>query len=488
MSTFPISHAAPRTVTSDARILVFDQNVVLLEYIRETLGNSYNIRLLSERSSLLREVQAGAKPDMILFAWDGAGRSLQMLQEVLSVAEGVPVLLLACTPDNHEMRLVMNMGVRDVMLKPFDQQDLEQVIEKHLNGTVSNSAPIQMFNRHDVEVPLGNDRYFVRSSAAMRAVEAEAKLIAASDIPVLVLGESGTGKEVLALFLHKMSNRSKQTFLKVNCAAMPADLLESELFGYEQGAFTGAVKAKPGKFELCDGGTIFLDEIGEMPAPLQAKLLHVLQDGTFSRLGGKATIKVNVRVISATNINIRESIASKSFREDLYYRLNGFSLRLPALRERSEEIPLLGEYFMRRAAAKYNRAPLPFTGRMLSAMQQYQWPGNLRELENLVSRYLILGDEHSVLKELTPTAQLQPAIAVPVAPVAEPSPVRPEAGTGEGLKSIVKSLKGDAEAMAILAALQETRWNRKAAARNLQISYKALLYKIKNYNLDSASA
>jgi len=465
---------------------VFDQNIVLLDYIREELGNTYNIRLLSEKSSLLRELQSDPIPDIILFSWDGAGRSLAMLQELLPRAKDIPVLLLACSSDNHEMRLLMNMGVRDVMLKPFDKNDLQQVIEKHLrmpDGHVESS--LRLVNRQDSEVPLGGDRYFVRSSQAMRAVENEAKLVAASDIPVLVLGESGTGKEVLALFLHKMSLRSKETFLKVNCAAMPADLLESELFGYEQGAFTGAVKAKPGKFELCNGGTIFLDEIGEMPAPLQAKLLHVLQDGTFTRLGGKSTVKVDVRVIAATNINIRESIAAKTFREDLYYRLNGISLKLPALRERTEEIQLLAEYFMRRAAAKYNRAPLSLTGAMYSAMQQYHWPGNLRELENVVSRYLILGDETSILRELS-TAMPEPPQADAVAS-SDTKPSLTETTAGEGLKSIVKSLKGDAEAMAILAALQETRWNRKAAARNLKISYKALLYKIKNYNLETTS-
>jgi transcriptional regulator with PAS, ATPase and Fis domain len=345
-------------------------------------------------------------------------------------------------------------------------------------------GPFLMSTQKDVEIPLGDDRYFVRASPAMRALEQQARVIGASDIPVLVLGESGTGKEVLALFLHKSSSRNKETFLKVNCAAMPADLLESELFGYEQGAFTGAAKAKPGKFEICDGGTIFLDEIGEMPASLQAKLLHVLQDGTFTRLGGKTAQKVDVRVIAATNINIKRSIAEKSFREDLYYRLNGFSLTLPPLRERSEEIQLLADYFMRRAASKYNRSPLPFSQRMMQAMTEYTWPGNLRELENIVSRYLILGDEVSILSELHMAVSPHPVqVTPPAVPAVDVPRARPENATGEGLKSLVKSLKGDAEAMAILEALEANRWNRKAAAKNLQISYKALLYKIKNYNL-----
>jgi two-component system response regulator AtoC len=475
-----LPHARPSTARS--QVVVFDPNVRLLEYIRENLGDTYNLHLFSEKPSLWRELTSDRKPDMLLFSWESADESLILLQQIMGQAGSVPVLVLACTPDTHEMRFMMNMGVRAVILKPFDKQDLEQVIEKHLRPA-GPEAPFLMSPQKDVEIPLGDDRYFVRASPAMRALEQQAKVIGASDIPVLVLGESGTGKEVLALFLHKSSSRSKQTFLKVNCAAMPADLLESELFGYEQGAFTGAAKAKPGKFEICNGGTIFLDEIGEMPASLQAKLLHVLQDGTFTRLGGKTPQKVDVRVIAATNINMKQSIAQKSFREDLYYRLNGFSLVLPPLRERREEIQLLADYFMRRAAAKYNRSTLPFTQRMMQAMTEYSWPGNLRELENIVSRYLILGDELSIMSELQAVvSSAHPPVAT-LTQIIEAPRTRPDATAGEGLKSLVKSLKGDAEALAILEALEANRWNRKAAAKNLQISYKALLYKIKNYNL-----
>ena len=192
----------------------------------------------------------------------------------------------------------------------------------------------------------------------MREIESQATLVARSDIPVLILGESGTGKEILALFTHKMSRRSSKMFLKVNCAAMPADLLESELFGYEQGAFTGAIKTKPGKFEICNGGTIFLDEIGEMPAVLQAKLLQVLQDGTFSRLGSRSPMRADVRVIAATNVNMKKAMVEKSFREDLYYRLNGISLLLPPLRDRLEELPLLAEYFIRKGSSSLRHRSL----------------------------------------------------------------------------------------------------------------------------------
>jgi transcriptional regulator with PAS, ATPase and Fis domain len=306
----------------------------------------------------------------------------------------------------------------------------------------------------------------------MRDLEAQAALVARADIPLLILGESGTGKEILALYTHMMSARSQRTFLKVNCAAVPADLLESELFGYEQGAFTGAVKTKPGKFEMCTGGTIFLDEIGEMPAILQAKLLQVLQDGTFSRLGSRSPMKVDVRVIAATNINMKEAMANKTFREDLYYRLNGFTLSIPPLRERKEEIPVLAEYFMRKGAKRYNREALPFSQNLLHTLNDHSWPGNLRELENVVNRYLVLGDEKAIVDELAPTAAYQGAAGTVA-----------EAPNGAGLKAMVKSLKGDAESTAIAQVLEGVGWNRKAAANDLQISYKALLYKIKQYDL-----
>jgi transcriptional regulator with PAS, ATPase and Fis domain len=306
----------------------------------------------------------------------------------------------------------------------------------------------------------------------MREIESHCTLVARADLPVLILGESGTGKEVAAMLIHKLSTRSERTFLKVNCAAMPADLLESELFGYEQGAFTGAVKSKPGKFEICDGGTIFLDEIGEMPAVLQAKLLHVLQDGSYSRLGGRSSLNVDVRVIAATNIDIKAAIARKTFREDLYYRLNGFTLKMPPLRERVEEIPILAQHFMRKVAAKHECDPLPISPALVQALTAHEWPGNLRELENTIKRYLVLADETAIINELIPS-QISGSVAS----------IREDAGSNGSLKHLVRSLKGGVECSMIARTLEDTGWNRKAAASDLRISYKALLNKIKQYNL-----
>ncbi len=312
---------------------------------------------------------------------------------------------------------------------------------------------------------------FIHASPAMRRIAESAAQIAAVDVPVLCLGESGTGKEVIARLIHENSRRAGKIFLKVNCAAIPADLLESELFGYEAGAFTGAVGSKPGKFELCHKGTIFLDEIGELPARLQAKLLHVLQDGEFSRLGGRSTIRVDVRVIAATNIDMEAALESSRFREDLYYRLGAFTLELPPLRERPEDIQALLEHYIDWYATALNIEPLAPTPSFVDSCLRYAWPGNVRELENVVKRYLILRDERAALS----THRSAPR------PVAVLKPV--ESGS-EDLKDTVRTLKRQTEAEAIRNALRETCWNRKQAARMLKVSYKALLYKIRQYELD----
>jgi len=252
------------------------------------------------------------------------------------------------------------------------------------------------------------------------------------------------------------------------------------LFGYEPGAFTGATHAKPGKFELCNKGTILLDEIGEMPPLLQAKLLHVLQDQQFSRLGSRSVIKVDVRILAATNINIAEALATKRLREDLYYRLNAFTLLLPPLRDRKEEIPILLKHSMTRMAERYARSPLPLTPALLEACHNHNWPGNLRELNNFLKRYLILGDENLAVAEIQPKND-------------GTGGARAESGTrsGEaagGLKSLARGAKDEAEAQAITQALEQTNWNRKQAAANLQISYKALLYKIRQYGIAEAKS
>jgi two-component system response regulator AtoC len=311
----------------------------------------------------------------------------------------------------------------------------------------------------------------------MKQIHAQVALVAKVDVPVLLLGESGVGKEILARLIHKMSIRGNRPMVKVNCAALPAELLESELFGYEAGAFTGANTSKPGKFELADSGTILLDEIGEMSAPLQAKLLHVLQDGRFSRLGGRTTVAADARVLAATNVDVHKAIAEHKLREDLFYRLNAFTMTIPPLRERREEIPLLLTYYMNKLAAKFGKNPLPVSDRLVRECLHYHWPGNLRELGNFIKRYLVLDDENLVADELRMKAKQTNGDKLHKRH-SSPAP-------RGGLKALVKSLKDDAEAKEIQRVLESANGNRKLAAAQLNISYKALLYKIKHCGLSS---
>src|ERR1700726_1339643 len=265
-------------------------------------------------------------------------------------------------------------------------------------GRTLTTYPRQISSHTDDDISehLSNGFVFPGASPGMAKICSSIQQVARVDVPVLLLGESGVGKEVVARRIHQLSNRAHRSFLKVNCAALPGELLESELFGYEAGAFTGAVRAQPGQFELCNKGTLLLDEIGELPPGLQAKLLHVLQGGQFSRLGGRSLIEVDVRIIAATNVNVPLALANKQLREDLYYRLSALSIHLPPLRERPEEIPVFLKYFMQRLAAQLGCAPKPYPTTVLDACVRYAWPGNVRELENFVKRFLVLGDEDPV--------------------------------------------------------------------------------------------
>ena len=465
--SYPVS-ALKSAATSRAQVLILEPDLAVLDYLRTTLASQYSLGLFSDEQILLDRIAQGAEPDLLLLALHTNRDPLPLLTHIRCTKPHLPVIVLSCSADLRDLEMVIRLGVRAIVMKPFTGSDVELAIEEHLATADKKSASADAPR----EIPLNETHSFVRSSKRMRDLESQAALVARADIPLLILGESGTGKEILALYTHKMSARSQNIFLKVNCAAVPADLLESELFGYEQGAFTGAVKTKPGKFEVCTGGTIFLDEIGEMPAILQAKLLQVLQDGTFSRLGSRSPMKVDVRVIAATNINMKEAMANKTFREDLYYRLNGFTLSIPPLRERKEEIPVFADYFMRKGSKRYGREVLSFSTHLMDTLVEHTWPGNLREMENVINRYLVLGDEKAIIEELSPASVYQGASAVVQ-----------EAPATAGLKAMVRSLKGDAESTAIAQVLEGTGWNRKAAANDLQISYKALLYKIKQYDL-----
>lgn len=326
-------------------------------------------------------------------------------------------------------------------------------------------APLAARSSPHAAAPVEELRFTL--SPAMEELRKQIDRIAQVDVPVLLLGESGVGKECVARSLHARSLRSRSTFLKVNCAALPSELLESELFGYEAGAFTGAVRPKPGQFELCDHGTILLDEIGEMASALQAKLLHVLQDQQFSRLGGRRMLTVNVRILAATNINIDKALEEKVFRPDLYYRLNTITLRIPALRERREDIPLFLDYFMGELSEQLGCPRRPFSKRIMDACLQYSWPGNVRELKNFVCRYLVLVDDEAAiaaLRERNSQAADEPA-------------------SKRGMKQLVYSIRAKAERRMIEECLAKSRWNRTETARALHISTKTLWNKMRQYGI-----
>jgi transcriptional regulator with PAS, ATPase and Fis domain len=323
---------------------------------------------------------------------------------------------------------------------------------------------------------VGKDGLFSSGSPMMTRIQAHLVQFAAVNVPVLFLGESGVGKEVYARRIHRLSPRGHRTFLKVNCAALPCELLESELFGYEAGAFTGAVRSKPGMFEQCNKGTIFLDEIGELPPALQAKLLQVLQDRQFSRLGGRSLITVDVRILAATNVDIHHGLATKRFREDLYYRLSAFTIHLPPLRERRDEILPLLQYFMQRLGLWMGLSPKPISPRVIETCLRYSWPGNVRELENFVKRLLVLDDESSTLAELAEGHGWGGA-----GPYSAHRPSR--IGNPTDLKSLVRGLKAEAEKEAIQHALEQAGGNRKEAARLLNICTKGLLQKVRQYGV-----
>ncbi len=347
------------------------------------------------------------------------------------------------------------------------------------------------------------------NSPQLAEVRALIDRVAETDVTVMIRGESGTGKELVARAIRANSPRTNNPFIKVNCAALPTELLESEMFGFERGAFTGALQAKPGKFEFANHGTIFLDEIGEMNPSLQAKLLHVLQDGQFSRLGGHTDVRVDVRIIAATNRCLEDAVADGSFREDLFFRLNVVCIYMPPLRERREEIPGLVQHFLAKYSAHYKRPGTKISDATLNAFMDHDWPGNVRELENVIQRIVILGSESHASNPLMTRRADRPPVPIvqraaplaPMPPAAPPPPSPPTvletvavdraveqevhaAGDQPSLKLIGRAAARAAERELILRMLHRTRWNRKEAAEMLGISYKALLYKIKENRLD----
>jgi len=315
----------------------------------------------------------------------------------------------------------------------------------------------------------------------MNKIKAIIDEIAKTDITVLIKGESGTGKELLAQSIHSSSTRRDKPFVKVNCAAIPESLLESELFGFEKGAFTGAHFKKPGKFELANHGTILLSDIGEMDISIQAKLLEVLQDGMFSRLGGDGEVMVNARVIATTRDHLEQSMMEGHFREDLFFRINVINITLPPLRDRKDQILPLSQYYFDFYKKKYGRDVPSFSSKVIHTFKEYPWPGNIRELENMIKRIVIFGEEDPVLENLLGKHSddgMNPR------PFENFSPNFLMGERNFNLKEAGKRAAEEAEKKMIQTTLQETHWNRKKAAQMLHVSYKGLLNKIQKYHID----
>jgi two-component system, NtrC family, response regulator AtoC len=473
---------------SPSSILVIDGRsegrASLARIVKEAGHTALEAGTAAEALALLSSLH----PQLVLLDLDQLDTSgIDLARQIKLESADVPLVLLSGSGDRDLVVKGMRAGAYDFLVKPVAGPTLRDVIKAALvqtdspalvasqvgNGSGGSSASVDL------------DLLF-RNSERMRAVEDIVRRAADTNATILLQGESGTGKEMVARAIHYISDRRDKPFLKVNCASLPGDLLESELFGHEKGAFTGAHRRKPGKFELAHRGTFLLDEIGEMPLGLQAKLLHVLQDGQFFRVGGSEVITSDARLIAATNKNLASVMTTGLFREDLYYRLNVVAISIPPLRERREEIPVLVEYFMSRFCRQYNRDALKISAGTVRLLQDYAWPGNVRELENMIKRAVVLQTEALVQQEIALRSEKpwtpKPEGASPVVAPAHPAPSTPEAEMG--LKDIARRAAMAAEKAVIKEVLEKVRWNRAEAARLLKISYKAMLYKIRQVGLD----
>ncbi|MBV9888294.1 MAG: sigma-54-dependent Fis family transcriptional regulator [Acidobacteria bacterium] len=457
------------------KILVVDDEPSIRKYLQTLLEvDGFEVETVGSGKEALAKISDGDRPDFIIIdVLMPEMNGLDTLRELLHLDRSLNIIMLSCSNEVGTVVEAIRIGAHDYLTKPFEKSDLDAAMlksrqKKHL--AQENQA------LRDYCDQVTEDLSFLAASPQMVRIRQQILQIAPVDVPVFICGESGVGKEVVARMIHLRSKRRNQAFIKVNCAALPGELLESELFGFEQGAFTGAHRAKPGKFELANKGTIFLDEIAEMSTHLQAKLLHVLQDHQYSRLGGRHMVDTDVRVLAATNVDVQEAMKSGRFREDLYYRLNVLSILVPPLRERATEIPLLFRHFLDKYSEKFGKGPMTPSKHLLDAAANYPWPGNLRELENFVKRYVILEDDEGSLRELVEMSSARQRTS----PRQEVSVPREQ-----GLKALVRGLKDEAEMEAIADALEKTRWCRKDAAKMLGISYKALLYKMRQFNLDT---
>ena len=481
------------------RVLIVDDDPSMSRFLSSYLTRqNYEVSTAASGEEAIRMFRvydpALVLLDMAMTGMDG----LDTLERLKQIKPEVSIIVVSGQNSPDLIFRASKAGAEDYISKPFEPRDLEmrvaRVLEKQRVAGEATQLRDQVRRQSDFTMLFG-------TSPKMEEVKQTIEQVADTSATVLIRGESGTGKEVVARLVYGHSLRREKPFVKVNCAAIPHELLESELFGYEPGAFTGANRQKLGKFDLANQGTLFLDEISEMHPALQAKLLHVLQDGEFARLGGKRDIAVDVRVLAATNKPLERAVEEGHFREDLFYRLNVVTIHIPPLRERREEIPVFLDFFLHKYSEFYGKTPAPFSDYAVSRMMEYNWPGNIRELENMVKRYTIVGKESQIIRELsihkpivssmTGSSPLwnpkgdgntQASAVIPAAVV----PFTPPAGSDGSAEQEMPSLLEigrraamQAEREAIERVLAQTRWNRRQAAKILKISYKALLNKLK---------
>ncbi len=402
---------------------------------------------------------------------------LELLKRVSADFPDVPVIVITAHGSVDTAVAALKSGAFDYITKPFEQDELKKVIAK--------AARAHDLERQNVHVSAGDGERppLVGQSPSMRSIYEIIAKVADSPSTVLITGESGTGKELVAQALHRGSSRRDKPLIKVNCAAIPKDLVESELFGYEKGAFTGAVGSKPGRFELADGGTLFLDEIGEVPVEMQVKLLRALQESEFERVGGIKTIRVDVRLITATNRDLKALTSEGKFREDLFYRLNVVPIILPPLRERKEDIPLLVHHFIEKYNKRLGKKVERVEDEAMQVLLGYSWPGNIRELENLMERSVLFAEDPEIRASSLPDSlrARAPGPAVPIAAVGPLGAIA--APSGASMKEIVRHAQAELERELITRALDETGGNVTRAAKRLQISRKSLQIKMKELGL-----
>jgi two-component system response regulator AtoC len=455
---------AEKPVIEKPSVWVVDDDDATRGYLGDFLSSrGYDVQCVDSGELIIRRLASGQRPSLLLLdiRMPHVG-GLDVLAQLDRAGRRVPAIVLSGVDQVSTVVKAMRLGAADYLLKPLDERELEQAIVKVLEQHAGDAADLL---EPSAEVA------FVSTNKRMMQLKSICDQVAPADVPVLILGESGVGKEVLARYLHTQSGRN-DPFIKVNCAALPMDLLESELFGHERGAFTGAMREKPGKFELAGQGTIMLDEIAEMNPLLQAKLLHILQDGEYSRLGGTRSLRSEARILAATNKRLHHLVATGAFREDLYFRLNVITVEVPPLRDRPEDILPLCHRFVETYRAKYKSSVKQLPPELERAFTRFNWPGNIRQLENAIKRYLILPDLNHALSEL------QKNDTQPHRQLAAPQERR-------SLKELSATAAERAEKEVILRTLEEVNWNRKQAARQLNICYKSLLNKLRRWQLGS---